>query len=168
MRRWTGFCAVLLIVASTAAQAQNLEDVIETLRSDIRTEKQSILTEALGLSEAQSQVFWPMYREYETKLAALWDQRLNLIKDYSANMETMTEEKAGQLGKQALEIEKQQLDLKKSAYNNFSKKLSPSIAGRWLQTESAMQRVIELQAGAALPLIEVHPPAAPPASADRK
>jgi hypothetical protein len=83
-------------------------------------------------------------------------------------METMTEEKAGQLGKQALEIEKKQLDLKKSSYEKFSKSLTPSIAGRWLQTESAMQRIIELQTGAALPLIEVHPPTAPPASADRK
>jgi len=167
MRLWTGFCAALLIVTSTAAQAQNVEDVIETLRSDIRTEKQSILTEAMGLSEAQSQVFWPMYREYETKLATIWDKRLALIRDYGTNLETMTEEKAKTLGETALDLEKQQLDLKKSTYGTFAKKLTPSIAGRWLQTESAMQRLIELQAGAAMPLIEVHPPTGSPA-ADRK
>ena len=167
MRRWTGLCAALLIATSTAAQAQNTEDVIETLRSDIRTEKQSILTEALGLSEAQSTVFWPLYREYETKLATIWDKRLAVIRDYGTNLETMTEDKAKVLGEQALDLEKQALDLKKSTYGTFAKKLSPSIAGRWLQTESAMQRLIELQAGAALPLIQVHPPTDAPA-ADRK
>ena len=52
----------LLLVAKTAS-AQ--EQYVELLKSDIKTQKVAVLTEAMALEEGQSDPFWQIYRDYD-------------------------------------------------------------------------------------------------------
>ena len=72
-------------IAPDETRAENLHAYIELLRSDLRSQKIAIITEVMQFTEDEDTKFWPVYREYETELAKLNDERLALIKDYAAN-----------------------------------------------------------------------------------
>ena len=71
--RIVGIALVLTVWGLAAlplmAQSYTPERYFELLRSDVRTAKVEILTEALDLSDAEAAAFWPVYREYETELS---------------------------------------------------------------------------------------------------
>jgi hypothetical protein len=75
------------ILLSFAPAYGQVDSYVELLRSDIRTEKQAILTQVMQFSDEQASVFWPIYREYDLELSKYADRRLALIKDYAANFE---------------------------------------------------------------------------------
>ena len=85
-----------LLVAALQAPAQDtsVANAIALLRSDVRANKAELIGRALALPDSQAQVFWPMYREYEAETAKLWDQRVQLIKDYIAAYDSLSDAKA--------------------------------------------------------------------------
>ena len=78
---------VVLVASSLAAHAQsvqvseqqtktlNLSAYAELLRSDVQAQKVAILTEVMGFTEAEDKAFWPIYRDYNTEMAKLGDDR---------------------------------------------------------------------------------------------
>src|SRR5215212_2612394 len=74
-----------------------LNSYIALLRSDLRAKKQGMITESLRLSARESEIFWPVYRRYESDLVKFNDTRLKLIKDYMDNYGRMTDAKAREL-----------------------------------------------------------------------
>src|SRR5262245_55739458 len=141
-------CALMASVPSFA------QDATELLRADLRSNKTAILTQAMGLDQAQSDVFWPIYRAYEADLIKLNDSALGLIKDYATNYESMTDASAKDLLKRGFKIREQRTSLLKKYSGQVEKKLSPKIAARWAQCEMAIQSAIDLQMASELPLMK--------------
>ena len=81
---------LMLLSLAAPVMAQTTTDMIELLRSDIRTEKRAIVTRAMHLDEAQGAKFWPVYSEYEASLTKMNDERVTLIKDYAAVYNSIT------------------------------------------------------------------------------
>jgi hypothetical protein len=75
----------------------NLRAYIELLRSDLRTQKVAIITEVMAFTEDEDAKFWPIYREYETELAKINDDRIKGIKEYADNFDKITDELADRL-----------------------------------------------------------------------
>ena len=152
------FAAVLLAgaLASLPAlvSASSLESEIELLRSDVKTSKVEIVKEALKLDSAKSDAFWPVYRKYQLDLDKIGDKRLALIKDFAANYEKMTDEKAKMLVKQALDLQSARTNLLKSYYPQFEKVIGATEAAKLVQVEHLIMAVIDLQLAAEMPLIE--------------
>jgi hypothetical protein len=132
----------------------NLTAYAELLRSDIRAEKVAILTEVMDFTEAEDKVFWPIYREYETEMAALGDERVALISEYARSYTTMTDPVAQALGTRALDLEARRHAVKAKYYERFNKELSPRTSLRFLQVEHQLQLLIDLQISAALPIVK--------------
>lgn len=141
-----------LLAIALPAFAQT--DVVELLRSDLRTDKVAILTKALAMDEATSATFWPIYREYEAELSTIGDARIANIKDYAANYESMTDEKTKELVKTSFSLHEQRTKLVKKYYGKFEKATSVRLAARWAQTEMALNSIIDAQIAAELPLIK--------------
>jgi hypothetical protein len=110
--------ATIVLLAGSVAAAQtprseqdtrtlNLTAYAELLRSDVRTQKVAILTELMEFSDDENTAFWPLYREYETEMARLGDQRVALIAEYAASYSKMTDEIAAKLANAAIELEAQ-------------------------------------------------------------
>src|SRR5262245_22382027 len=97
----------------------NLRAYIELLRSDLRTEKVAIITEMMQFSEAEDAKFWPIYREYETQLAKINDDRIGGIKEYAVAYEKMTDDIADRLAHKALDLEARRNTLKAQFYDRF-------------------------------------------------
>ena len=135
------------------ALAEGLDKYIELLRSDIRTQKTALMTEAVALTDAQSPKFWPIQREYETELAKLQDARIAMIKDYGQNYAAMDDAKAKTLMATAFKLSDQRGALLKKYADKVSKAVSPMVAARFAHTEAFIQSMIDVQVQGEVPLV---------------
>lgn len=140
-----------LILLAGVGQAQDLESYMELLRSDIRTDKVAMITEVMDFSDVEGEIFWPIHREYQLELDKLGDAYLAVINDYADNYMSLTDDKAEELTKKALDIRKDRLDLQKKYIKKISKELSPVRAARWAQLENQISLIVELQLVSAIP-----------------
>ncbi len=144
---------ILTLGPVSEATAQG-EPFMELMRKDIQSEKVMLMTVALELTEEEGAKFWPLYREYQTELSKIGDGRIQLIKDYAANYETMTEEKAKELAKTSFDLKDDQLSLLKKTHKKVSKEIGPIVATRFAQIENQLLLLINLQIASELPLIK--------------
>ena len=135
-------------------QDQNLRADIELLRSDVRADKAKIIAAMMQLDDKDAAVFWPIYRQYESELSKLYDEKVAGILDYADHYLQMTDVKADDLATRALQWEDQRTDLKKKYYASFKKALSPIKAARFLQVENQLLMLVDLQVASSLPIIE--------------
>jgi hypothetical protein len=145
---------LITVITGIAAPSFAQTDIIELLRSDIATQKKAILTSAMQMTETESDIFWPIYNDYQNELRKIGDERIAMIKDYSANYDSMTDEMAADLSKRALKVYGDRLSLYKKYEKKFSKALSPRMAARWLQAEHAINTMIDVQIAAEMPLMK--------------
>jgi hypothetical protein len=161
--------ATLVFSCCLAAQEKQLQDPVESkelntqayiqlLRSDLKASKRTLLKESMQLDEKQAAVFWPLYNQYDVEQSKLGDQKLALIQDYSRDFLTMTDEKADQLARHALELDDQRQALRKKYYDLFKKALPTVLVVRFFQLENQIQLLVDLQIAANLPVIEEAPP----------
>jgi hypothetical protein len=155
---------VAMLVAAPAAGAQaakpaaqqtetlNLSAYTELLRSDLRAQKVAIITEVMGFTEAEDKAFWPLYREYDTEMSKLGDERIALIAEYARNYDTLSDEVADRLAKSALDLEARRQAVKAKFYDKVRTALKPRSALRFLQVEHQLLLLIDLQIAAALPI----------------
>jgi hypothetical protein len=143
-----------MLESKSETQDQNLRADIELLRSDVRADKTRIMAAMMQLDDKDAAVFWPIYREYESELAKLYDEKVAGVMDYADHYLQMTDEKADDLATRALQWEDQRTDLKKKYYERFKKALSPITAARFLQVENQLLMLVDLQVASSLPIIE--------------
>lgn len=142
----------LLSFASVFAQSQDIDSYIELLKSDLKTDKKAIITEVMKFDETQSAVFWPIYNEFEYELDKLSGQRIANIKDFAANYDVLSDEKANQLIETAFDFQDNRLDLNKKYYKKFAEALGPIAAAKYMQLEYEIQLLIDISINSNLPL----------------
>jgi hypothetical protein len=143
---------IVFLFSITNVIAQDVDSYIELLKTDLKANKKAIITEAMEFTEDQSEVFWPIYREYEFELDKLSDKRISNIKDFANNYDMLTDEKAKQLIDNAFDFQEDRLDLNKKYYNKFSEALTPIVAAKYMQLEYEIQTLIDLSINSNLPL----------------
>jgi hypothetical protein len=148
----TIIASLMLLAFAVPAFAQT--DLVELMRSDLRTEKMAIVTRAMQLTEAQSELFWPVYKEYETAMVKLNDDRVALIKEYAASYDTMTDETAKGLTDRAFKMQEARTKTLKKYVGKMSKATDAKTAARWAQVEQALNSAIDLQVASELPLLK--------------
>ena len=138
--------------ALDATRDTNLRAYVELLRSDLRSQKVAIITEMMGFTEEEDAKFWPVYRQYETDLAKINDDRLSLIKEYADNYEKLTDQVADNLAHRAFDLESRRATLKSNYYDKMKTALSPKTAARFFQVENQILLLLDLQIASSLPL----------------
>ena len=145
--------ALAVVLSSSAAYGQS-ERYVELMREDLKTEKVAIITEAMQMTDDQSSVFWPIYREYDLELSKLVDRRIAIIKGFADSYAMMTDEKAKQIADDSFKLRGDRMNLQKKYYKKVAKELDAIMAVRWMQTERIIESLIDLQITANLPLIQ--------------
>ena len=135
-----------------SAAAQNYNDMIEVVRSDLRTEKQAIVLMNMNLTEEQSAKFSPVYDAYTNDMKAHWDKRIALIKEYAAAYENLTDEVAKDLLKRSDALEKEALTIRNSYEARMMKVLPATLVARWVQIERTLGHAMNLQVSSEIPL----------------
>ncbi len=144
------------VLFSVSVSAQTLNDYLEMAREVLKVEKKAAVAEAMELTEAESQPFWNLYNEYQSALYLVQNKRIAIIKDYSDNFESLTDEKADELWTSSLGYEQELLKLKKKYYAKFKKILPLAKAARFMQLENKIETLIDAELAFEVPLIETN------------
>jgi hypothetical protein len=153
MKKLLSILSIVLISASVHAQTEN--DYLEIARDVLKMEKKAAIAELMELTEAESTPFWTLYNEYQGKLYLVQNKRIDLIKDFAENFETLTDEKADQLWISAMAYSQEVLKLEKQYYKKFKKILPAGKAARFFQAENKIETMIDAQLALEIPLIEI-------------
>ena len=145
-------CMLILALGQTALAS---DPYIELLRSDLRTEKVAILTEALAMTEAESEAFWPIYREYDVELSAIMDSRIANLKKYADHFDSMTNEMASELIKTSFKLTDERTKVTRKYFKKLEKATSTALAVRFLQVEHQIELLVDLQVSMEVPLIPI-------------
>ena len=137
-----------------ASQDEQIKAYIEMIRKDVRTERNTIVDQAMDLEPAGKAKFWGIYDKYAKEIKSLWDQRLANIMKYADNYDKMTDEIADELAATALELESQRLAVQKKYYGQMKAALGARVAVRFLQIEATLNDILDLQIGSEIPLME--------------
>lgn len=132
--------------------AQTERDLIELLRSQIKTDRQAIVAENMNLSETQSEKFWPLYKEYMSRRDSLIDRRVAILTDFRDNRMGMTAQQARQILTDALELEADIVSLKRQYVRDFQKVLGPRAALRFFQIQNKLDAIINVELASVVPL----------------
>jgi hypothetical protein len=158
-------CLGVIAIASPLAMAQtpspskqtqeaNLKAYINMMRTDIKKDKVSILTELMALGPQQASRFWPVYNDYDNELTRLADERIAFIRMYAENYSTLTDEMATRIATGMMEIEGRRVALRQKYFPLVSEALTAKEAARWLQIEAQIEKLIDLQILASLPIVD--------------
>jgi len=148
--------AITLALPAMTAFAQDnstLESDIQVLRSDLRAQKTQIISDQLKLSDAEGKSFWPIYREYETELSKLNDEKVAIIKDYATSYDTITDTQIQSLADRTFKLDNKRTDLKQKYFKKISKAVSPKTAARFIQLENRLDLLLNLQLADSIPMI---------------
>ncbi len=149
--------ALFVVVGSVAGQQptdEELDQYIELVRMDVRQDRAELVGQAMSLSAGQAATFWPLYEEYEQAFTMLGDTELQLIRDYAATFESMTDDAASQLASRLLDLLDEEQSLRREYHGKFEATLGGAAAARFLQVERRIGTLLDLQLAADIPLLE--------------
>jgi len=159
MRTSVIICAMCVLIAPAWAQtvevtAKPLTDTdIQLLRSDLQAGKNDIIAHTMQFTDTESAAFWPVYRDYARYQHALADERLQLIKDYAQNLDSMNDDKAKDMVQRMINIEDKTLNLREDYWPKFMKAIGAKRAARFYQVDNRLTLMVNIQLASEIPLV---------------
>ncbi len=144
--------AVVLAGYASETFAQQERDEIELMLAQIRTNRQAIVTENLALTAAESEVFWPLYRQFQNDRALMVDRTMKMLTEFRDNFDVLSEEQAKALVDEYFKIQKEELRLNEKYLREFRKILSQKKTLRYFQIENKLDAIIDYDLSQVIPL----------------
>jgi len=153
--------ALVLLCVSALAQTQTVDAAvkplsdtdIQLLRSDVQAGKNEIIADTMKFTDAESTAFWPIYRDYAHDQQVIGDDRVQLIKDYAQNYDSLDDNKAKDMVQRMINIEDKTLNLREDYWPKFMKALGAKRAAKFYQVDNRISLIINIQLSANIPLI---------------
>jgi len=108
------------------------------------------------LTDSESGPFWEMYNEYNAELHKVHTKRVNIIKDFAANYESMSDAKADELWTNSMAYQTELLKLNKAYYKKFKKIVTAGKAALYFQLENKIASLINAELALEIPLVETN------------
>ncbi|MGB5394711.1 MAG: hypothetical protein WBN16_10715, partial [Lutimonas sp.] len=142
------FTAVLF---GQSVNAQSYKEEIDMFQSMFGMEKKALVADFLEIEE--SNPFWAVYDEYESKRKALGQNRLVALSNYADNYETMNDAGYDSTIKTMMDLRKQNDKLIDSYYKKAKKASGSKVAGQFFQIESYIQSEVRSTIMSGIPFI---------------
>jgi hypothetical protein len=126
---------------------------MELLRQDLSTKTVALITEVMQFTDEEAEVFWPLYREFNFERQKNGDQLIKLIKDYAANFENISDEKATELMSKNLDLKGDENNLNIIYFRKFSEVIAPARAAKFMQVMNQIDLIVDVQIASQIPLI---------------
>lgn len=138
--------------ASHAKEKVSINADEQVLLKQIQADRRSIFADNLGLTDAESVKFWPVYDSYEAKRQKLEERYIAMVNDFANNYDTLTDERASKILVERMDIEMKLLELK----NEYTKKVAEVLPGkkalRYAQIESRITNIVRRNLYSVMPL----------------
>jgi hypothetical protein len=149
------FLSGMLIMPLHRACAQSAQDLIEVARSIITADRKAVVVATMELTDEESKVFWPLYREYRSAMDKINDELMDLVLDYAKVYPNIPEARAKQMLKTYTNLQQKHVEQRTDYLKKFSKVLPASKALRFAQLESRLDLVVQLNLAARIPLTPI-------------
>jgi hypothetical protein len=145
---------VLIILPATVLLGQPETDVTDAIKAQIKSNRQALVAENLVLSESESEVFWPVYRDFHAERDALLERRIKLLQEFRDNFDGLTDAQATRMLDDYFVVQEDFLSLRKDYLQKFRSVLPDKKTLRYYQIESKMDTIIEYELSQVVPLAE--------------
>ena len=145
--------------SSQSATADSTADEITDqqlalLRRDIRSIKKQLIAANLTLTDSEATKFWQVYERYSVEMEKINDTRTAIIKEYSQEYGTLTDDQADSLIRRWLDADIQQTQLRQQYVPIFRKVLPGKKAATFFQLDRRISTMIDVQLTSQLPLAQ--------------
>ncbi len=145
--------------SSQSATADSTADAITDqqltlLRRDIRSIKKQLIAANLTLTDSEATKFWQVYEQYSAETERINDTRTAIIKEYSEDYGTLTDDQADNLIRRWLDTDIEQTKLRQRYVAIFRKVLPGKKAATFFQLDHRISTMIEVQLTSQLPLAQ--------------
>lgn len=140
--------------AASATPEAILDQDVKMLREDVQSARKTITAENMTLTADQATKFWPIYDQYSAEVAKIGDERVQLIKDYAANYDTMTDAQANAFMQRGAAIDKQFADTRLKYVPMFEKVISAKQTALWFQIDRRLDLLVNLQLAGNIPVVD--------------
>ncbi len=145
--------------SSQSATADSTADAITDqqlalLRTDIRSIKKQLIAANLTLTDSEATKFWPVYGQYSADMGKINDTRTAIIKEYSEEYGTLTDDQADNLIRRWLDTDIEQGKLRQRYVPIFRKVLPGKKAATFFQLDRRISMMIDVQLTSQLPLAQ--------------
>ncbi|MCX6230875.1 MAG: hypothetical protein NTZ33_04970 [Bacteroidetes bacterium] len=136
-------CLLLIIfIFSMQLNAQNGQRR-QIIKDKVEAQKVAYITNALSLTAAEAQQFWPVYNEYSAKNEELLKTfRKNNIEDRNVDPEKITDKEAMDMADDQIIQAQKILDLRKKYHIEFKKVLPPKKLLKLYQAEKDFKKFL--------------------------
>jgi len=170
MKSFPPFSPILLAVGLLAAsspglRAQTSQDPIAVARTSLHADRQSVVKEALQLTDTESGNFWPLYQQYRADMDKIGDALLKNIREYARYYPNVPDDRAQKLLSEYLALEKSFVSTRATYLVRFGKILPGSKAMRLAQVENRLDLAVRLAIASGVPVIPIEGELTPQAAA---
>jgi len=151
MKTFLAFATISLVLWPQLLLAQAAE-MIELTREVVQTERKMIVSANMAFSDEESQQFWPVYNNYQSDIREVNDRRVELVRSYLEDYDTLNDEQAEKMIREFLAIEVDRLSLKRSYIRKFKKTLSQKKVLRFYQIDNKLDTIIDFDLARGIPL----------------
>ena len=155
MRVITPIVLTLAVFIAAPAFAQSAADTkMEILMEKVKADKKLLVASNMDLTEAEAKAFWPLYDQYQKELDKLNQTLGNTIKEYADafNKGPVENNTAKKLLNEALTVQESEVKLRRTYADRVSKVLSWSKAARYIQIETKVRSIVNMELSKAIPL----------------
>jgi Spy/CpxP family protein refolding chaperone len=141
-------------LAQEPASLPSKDEDIKLFRKDVRSIRKQLIAANMDLTDAQAQQFWPVFDQYTAELAAIFDKKFALLKDYAQNFDALTDEQAESYIQGRAEVEQSIAQLRLKYFPIFRKVLSGKATAFFFQLDWRLALVVDVQLASETPVIE--------------
>jgi hypothetical protein len=133
-----------LFLASFAYTQSNKEEV-DLFQAAFGMDKKTVVADFVHPSPAQNDAFWKLYDEYETQRKQLGKQRIELLKQYAGQYQTMTGPQADAWTKKVIDLQKKTDNLIVTYYDKVKTISDGIVATQFYQIENYILTAIRAE-----------------------
>ena len=151
------FCVVIgALMAAVPGLAEPLSDTnMEILKQKVKADKKLLVASNMDLNEAEAKQFWPLYDSYQKELEQLNQKLGKAITEYAEafNKGPVPNDTAKKVLGEVLNVEEQEVKLKRSYAEKVGRVLPATKAARYIQIENKIRSIVKVELAQAIPLV---------------
>jgi hypothetical protein len=148
---------ILLIAAlflASFAYTQSNKEEVDLMQAAFGMDKKAVVADFVKPSATQKDAFWKLYDEYETQRKVLGKQRIELLKQYADQFQTMTPAQADAWTKKVMELSKKTDNLIVTYYDKIKVISDGIVATQFYQIEGFILTAIRMKVLQNVPFLE--------------
>ncbi len=149
-----GACIPGGVVESEAETVFADTEQFDMLWSALQNDKQILLSQAIALTNEESNAFWPVFEAFQNDLKKLAQGNFNLLAIYISKQGVLSGDEAGNMLSEYLDLEEKRIALKKSFFEKFKKILPQKKMMQYYQLENKIEATLKFEMAINTPVVK--------------